>query len=238
MPPKSSPLAPVDEDDDDQMPFIPPRPPGPPGGGSPGVHSDGTPMLPGYTHILEQQQHQMGLIAQHQESHRRLLAHLEFQQAQESLARARQMEDNRRMVEEAVGKNQSSADALNRTMHALLEHQRRPRPDFQAALEAFASQITQGNVAVGQAIHSSLEAHAHTVLHHMNAMNNQQPSFEAIASQSHVIRSMLEEDRLRRTQRSMSPEAIASAALPPPPPPGDAPATGSGEKAANRQAKP
>ena len=130
------------------------------------------------------------------------------------------MEDNRRMVEDAVGKNHSSADALNRTMHALLEHQRRPRPDFQAALHAFASQITQGNVAVGQAIHSSLEAHAHTVLHHMNAMNNQQPSFEAIASQNHVIRSMLEEDRLRRSQRSMSPEAIASAALPPPPPPG------------------
>ena len=103
------------------------------------MHADGTPLLLGFTHILQQQQHQMGLIAEHQESHHRLLAHLEFQQAQEALARARQMEDNRRMVEKAVGKNHASADALNKTTHALLEHQRRPNPDFDAALRDFAS---------------------------------------------------------------------------------------------------
>lgn len=198
------------------------------------MHADGAPMLPGYTHILQQQQHQMGLIAEHQESHRRLLAHLEFQQAQEALARARQMEDNRRLVEEAVSKNKDSADTLNQTIRALIEHQRRPNPDFDAALRDFASTILQGNQAIGQAIHSSLEAHAHRVLAHIDAANTQRPTLEHVAHQNHVIQKILEEDRIRRGVRSMSPEEVSGGQPPPPPPP----AGGRVPRSRSREARP
>jgi hypothetical protein len=168
-------------------------------------------------------------IGEQQEAHRRLLQHLDYQQVQNSLAQARQLEEQRRMIDEAVGRNQSSADAVNRTIHAMLEHQRRPNADFEAALQRFASQLAAGqterDIALGHTMDrlGSLEANAHRVLGYIEAMNAQQPSFEGLAAQNRVNQDLLQEIRLHQDRQGMDDEVVASAPapgpMPPPPPP-------------------